>query len=112
MDKDILLVEDDANTRAAMRALLELEGFSVDTCEDARQALLRLQECSYDDLITDLVMPHVDGLQLIRTALSLQPTIRCTVVTGSTRSQDGNLAPCVWMRKPIEFEALLSRLRG
>lgn len=112
MRRRILLVEDDASTRTVMRALLELEGFEVDACQDGRQAVTRLRECTYDELVTDLLMPSLSGLELIEVARRLQPKLGCIVVTGACVAQE--LAPPVraWLRKPIDFDRLLRVLQG
>jgi two-component system response regulator HydG len=112
MHKRILLVEDDTNTRTAMHALLELEGFTVDACGDGRQAVARLRERSYDDLITEVRLPALDGVELTRTARALQPDIRCIVVTASLRTPDCAPEISAWLFKPIDFDGLLITLRG
>jgi two-component system chemotaxis response regulator CheY len=62
----ILVVEDDDDTRDLIRCVLQCEGFAVLEAEDGRQALQVLEQSSPDLLLTDLMMPHLDGIELIR----------------------------------------------
>jgi two-component system response regulator AtoC len=62
----ILLVEDEANMVRTLTKILERKGYSVDAAATGEAALQRFAERSYDLLITDLNMPVMDGLQLLR----------------------------------------------
>ena len=62
----ILLVDDDDILRDASGRVLERAGFHVLTAQDGKKALRILEEGSVDLVITDLVMPELDGLELIR----------------------------------------------
>jgi DNA-binding NtrC family response regulator len=61
-----LLVEDEANMVRTLTKILERKGYSVDAACTGAEALQRLSENTYDLLITDLNMPVMDGLQLLR----------------------------------------------
>ena len=62
----ILLVEDEANMVRTLAKILERKGYTVDAASTGEEALQRLSERTYDLLITDLNMPVMDGLQLLR----------------------------------------------
>ncbi len=62
----ILLVEDEANMVRTLTKILERKGYAVDAAATGEAALQRFSERSYDLLITDLNMPVMDGLQLLR----------------------------------------------
>ncbi|GAC1337299.1 MAG: hypothetical protein NVSMB29_01410 [Candidatus Dormibacteria bacterium] len=62
----ILLAEDDALIRQLLTEALERSGYCVVAAPDGREALERLEEAQPDVLLTDMVMPHVDGLALLR----------------------------------------------
>lgn len=110
MSTRILLVEDDVNTRRALHTLLQLEGHVVYACENAKQALDQLNERAYDSMITDLVMPKVNGLTLVRAARALQPNLDCYVVSGVSRPPHGDPDVLAWLSKPLDFDALLALL--
>lgn len=66
MDKArIILVDDEKEVLEMLEEFLEMNGFEVDSIADSREAIRALKEGRYDILITDLAMPHIDGLQLI-----------------------------------------------
>jgi len=64
--KQILVVDDELNLRRVLRAQLERDGYDVHTAEDGEQALSLLREHHIDLVITDLRMPKVDGMELLR----------------------------------------------
>jgi CheY-like chemotaxis protein len=109
MSYRVMVVDDDGNTRHALGALLEMEGYAVDVCADAGSALNALRARAYRALVTDYVMPKMDGLMLVREARALQPAIRCYVLTGRPRPE-GELEDTVWLGKPIQLDALLKLL--
>src|SRR5512147_746499 len=61
-----LLVEDEANMVRTLAKILERKGYTVDSASTGEEALQRLSEHTYDLVITDLNMPVMDGLQLLR----------------------------------------------
>src|SRR5262245_32903318 len=65
MQRRILIAEDSEQVRQQLKALLEAEGqYAVETVGDGRAALAALTENNYHFFLTDLRMPHLDGLQL------------------------------------------------
>jgi DNA-binding NtrC family response regulator len=67
MDKSkLLVVDDEANARSALAELLRDEGYTVETAGDGFKALGKLEEFDPDIVLTDLKMPGMDGLELLR----------------------------------------------
>ena len=66
MQKTILLVEDDPDSQEMLSLILTDEGFSVITAEDGQQALNLIACASPDLVITDIEMPNLDGIELIK----------------------------------------------
>jgi CheY-like chemotaxis protein len=62
----ILVVEDEENMRLALAELLRLDGFEVITARDGEEGYQQALTCQPDIIITDLVMPVLDGLELSR----------------------------------------------
>jgi DNA-binding NtrC family response regulator len=77
-----LLVEDEANMVRTLAKILERKGYSVDAASTGEEALQRLSERTYDLLITDLNMPVMDGLQLLREMKERQIAPATIVLTG------------------------------
>jgi two-component system, chemotaxis family, sensor kinase CheA len=66
VEQRVLLVEDSAITRTMIAQLLRMFGYHVAEAEDGARALVALEEFSPDVVITDVEMPHVDGIELIK----------------------------------------------
>lgn len=78
----ILLAEDDLSMRQFIKKALERAGHSVVDAEDGLQALARLQEQAFDLLLTDIVMPGLDGIELAQKASAQRPSIKVMFITG------------------------------
>jgi len=79
----ILVVDDDSGARTALADLLRHTGYTVETAADGFKALSKLQELGPDLLLTDLRMPGMDGLDLMRRAREIDPEIATIVMTAS-----------------------------
>ena len=80
--KQILVVDDEANLRKVLSAQLARDGYEVHTAEDGEAALAFLKEHHIDLVITDLRMPKVDGMDLLRAALRDDPSRPVVMLTG------------------------------
>ena len=78
----ILLVDNDEVVVKSCKGALERCGYEVEGEIDPGNALERLKNISYDLMITELVMPKLDGIQLIRNAKIINPSIGVVVLTG------------------------------
>lgn len=113
----ILVVEDDANLRATVRASLEFYGYTVLEAEDGDEALrlTALFNTMPDLLLTDLVMPNVTGRELIE-ALSLEGRLpKVLMMSGYTDDhvlqRAGPTKSYPFIRKPFTHEELARRVR-
>ena len=77
----ILIVDDEVNARSALAELLRDEGYGVETAADGFKALPKLEEFAPDLLLTDLKMPGMDGIELMRKARERDPECVCVVMT-------------------------------
>ena len=77
----ILLAEDDDSLRGFLARALERAGFEVRACADGEEATACLGE-SWDLLLTDIVMPGIDGIEVARQAAAAQPGLRIMFITG------------------------------
>jgi len=92
---NILLAEDDASMRGFVTAALEKAGHRVTACADGSEALAVLETPgkSYDLLLTDIVMPGLDGLELSAKAGALSPSTKVMFITGFAGMALGDAAP-------------------
>jgi len=79
--KQILVVDDEPNLRRVLSAQLERDGYEVHTAEDGEQALGILKEHHIDLVITDLRMPKIDGMELLRRAQKLDAELPVVMIT-------------------------------
>ena len=78
----ILLAEDDAALRGFLTRALERAGHEVVDCENGDEAIDALEGGPYDLLLTDIVMPGADGIEVARVAATRQPGLRIMFITG------------------------------
>ena len=78
----ILLAEDDNDMRRFLVKALENAGFQVSSHDNGLSAYQRLREEPFEMLLTDIVMPEMDGIELARRAAELDPDIKIMFITG------------------------------
>jgi len=78
----ILLAEDDDSMRGFLQRALERAGFEVVAFENGADAYERLQEEPFCLLLTDIVMPRMDGIELARKASEIDPDLKIMFITG------------------------------
>jgi two-component system response regulator AtoC len=79
--KQILVVDDEPNLRRVLSAQLERDGYDVHTAEDGEQALTILKEHHIDLVITDLRMPRIDGMELLRRVQKIDTDLPVVMIT-------------------------------
>lgn len=86
----ILVVDDEPQVAAVLQDLLTLAGFDVETAENGRQALNLLTTARrFDLMITDMKMPEMDGLELLKMAQGLKKPPPVVVLTGYATVDNG-----------------------
>lgn len=112
----ILVVDDDVVAVKGLCQLLEMDGHSVVGLVESNAALTRLREEKFDALVTDLEMPDVHGLELVRSGRAVQPGLCVVVVSAYAGSPAANGALKLGARrvlgKPLRYEELLSELEA
>ncbi len=78
----ILVVDDEEPIRALVKTLLARQGHQTITAGDGNEALSKIHQNRVDAVITDIVMPHMDGITLTKEILSLHPKIPIMIMTG------------------------------
>ena len=78
----ILVVEDDRAQREALQEILQAEGYELETAPDGETGLQRLQEQGFDLVLTDMALPGVNGLDILKFLVHRQPHCLCIIITG------------------------------
>src|SRR5437867_3014490 len=87
MSAKILIVDDEQFVRDLLEKVLKRRGHDVVAASDADRALAALETTRFDLLLTDVVMPGMDGFDLLRRVKSAWPEIKVIVLTGYARKQ-------------------------
>jgi len=110
--KQVLLVEDNGDTLAALELLLGLDGYEVRTANDGSQGYRAFLDCSPDVVITDLNMPSIDGLELIRLIRADHNSPKTPIIVISADSGHGDMVKSAganyFLSKPYDYDQLKS----
>ena len=110
----ILLAEDDDSLRGFLTRALERAGYEVRSCADGDEALIALPEARWDLLLTDIVMPGADGIEVARRASALQPDLRIMFITGfaavALAVKDSAPAGAKVLSKPIHLREIVAEV--
>src|SRR3977135_1121174 len=80
-DRTLLVADDDPGLRESLERTLTREGYRVLLASDGRAALERLQDSAIDLIVTDLKMPGLTGLELLRAAKAIAPDVDVILLT-------------------------------
>lgn len=110
----ILLAEDDDSLRSFLTRALERAGYSVRACPDGDDAIAALDDGPYDLILTDIVMPGADGIEVAREAAARQPDTRIMFITGfaAVALAPGSRAPsgAKVLSKPIHLREIVAEV--
>lgn len=108
----ILIVDDEQAVRDLLSKTLTMADYDVDAADDGPSALDKMRAVSYDLLITDLKMPGMDGLSVIREARRLAPDLRVIIITGYSTEASAieaiNLGVSGYLTKPFRLPRILA----
>ena len=107
--KRILVVDDDPDVRLLLRAILESGGYQVSEARDGVAALTLIQDSQPDLVVADMVMPGMDGQELIARIRSDVRTARLRIlaVTGYPAAREQAYSADAVLEKPIDRLSLL-----
>ena len=111
MAKKALVIDDDASTLELMKFQLEAEGFETTTVERGHAGLKLVEEIEFDIILTDLNLPDLDGIEMVRRCKEISPDTEIIMITGygsTEKTIEATKAGAFhYVEKPVEFEELL-----
>jgi DNA-binding response OmpR family regulator len=112
---DILVVEDEPRVSTLVTRALEAEGYRVDAAANGRAGFALAMGGRYDLIVLDLMLPHVDGLTVLRELSARSPETPVVILSAradlSTRLRGFRLGACDFVAKPFSQQELLARIR-
>jgi len=115
MTTKLLLVDDEPMLTEELQESLEFEGFVVDTANSVPMALDAFERTRYNCVVTDLKMPHLGGLDLIRSLNEAGDPPVIFVLSGhgaeTSRSEALSLGAAECFAKPVDPDVLSDRIR-
>jgi two-component system response regulator CpxR len=110
--RTILCVDDNEQSLSIRKVLLETRGYRVVAYTDAQKALERFTEGGIDLVLTDLVMPGVDGSRLIQNVKNISPETPAILLSGKVKIYEQESAADLFLAKGMYVPAdLLERIR-
>lgn len=111
----LLLVEDNNQLNKALSTLLKRNSYLVDSAFDGEEALLYLKDYQYDAVILDIMLPKIDGLEVLRRARNDHIQTPIIMLTAKSTVEDKviglDLGADDYLPKPFSTEELLARIR-
>lgn len=112
----LLLVEDNPQLNKALTTLLKRNSYLVDSASDGEEALICLDEYQYDVIILDIMLPKIDGLEVLRRARKQGIQTPIILLTARSTIEDKitglDLGADDYLPKPFSTEELLARIRA
>jgi len=110
----ILVVDDDEPLLASVKQMLELAGYETDLATTAHEALLKAETRAYGLALLDMVLPDMQGTELLEQLRVNIPSIRIIMVTGSANTENAikslNLGANAYLTKPVNPDELLDTI--
>jgi len=98
----ILVIDDEKDIRLVLKQVLELAGYNVELAENGKDGLAKLADKGADLVITDVIMPGIDGVATVRKIKEAHPDLPVIVISGG-----GNVAPAAYDPGAISTSAFL-----
>jgi two-component system OmpR family response regulator len=111
----VLIIEDEPDLLRSLAKALREEGYAVDTGENGDEALFKAENTSYDAIVLDVMLPGIDGFEVLR-RLRMKKTTPVLMLTARSRTPDRirglDTGADDYLAKPFDLDELFARLRA
>ena len=115
MKSKILIVDDEKAIRESVSLVLSEEGYKTEIASNGNEALEFLNEQDYDVLITDLKMPGMDGIELIKKSMKICPQTSVIIITAHASVESAiealRIGAFDYILKPFDFDDLILKVQ-
>ncbi|HNX52638.1 MAG TPA: response regulator [Pontiellaceae bacterium] len=115
---NLLIIEDDLSVQQMFKQFLESNGFTVFCASEGLEGMNLLKQQKVDLIITDIMMPEMDGLEVIQAVQETQPGLPIIAISGGMRDVPINFLPharkfgaCRVFEKPVSLTTLLASVQ-
>ena len=108
--KRILVIDDNAGLRQMLRQMLEREGYEVTEAGDGKEGIELYRQAPADLIVTDVVMPEKDGVEVVRELKCEFPDVRIIAISGDSRALGAQY--CLAAMKALGAQCVLTKPFG
>ena len=110
----LLIVDDDENIRKVLTAILEEEGYNVESSSTGKKAIVKVQNTFYNLALIDIRLPDMEGIELLTRLPETTPRIRKLIITGYPTLQNAinavNKGADAYIIKPFDVKKVLEQI--
>lgn len=115
MSEKVLLVDDELDFLDTLGERMRARGMNVSTSASGKEALKKVENESFDVIILDLLMPEMDGLEVLRVLKQKRPELQVILLTGHATVQKGieamKLGAMDLVEKPADLQELTEKIK-
>lgn len=112
----ILIIDDEANIRRALKEILEYESFEIDEAQDGKAGLKLVESKEFDVVLCDIKMPKLDGMEFLDKVMAIRPELPVVMITGhgneETAFEAAKRGAFDFIQKPVDLNRVLLTVRN
>ena len=112
----VLIVDDTETNRDVASRWLRRKGFAVDAVKDGQEALEQIEKVSYDTILLDVMMPGINGIEVLRKLRQTHPATELPVIMATAKDASHDIVEALtlgandYVTKPLDFPVLIARV--
>ena len=111
----VLIVDDEKSIRITLKAFLQGDGYDVSVAETADEAIGLLKERQFDVVVTDIILPRITGVELLKSIRNVSPHSKVIMMTGVYKGRFGleeafDSGADYFITKPIDIDNLVKKI--